>query len=101
MAPYSLIELCACQFRISFARSGHFLQDMWMATYGALSEDHHAACQDIGAFYSDTDRYLLIRRSEIVVRPKTNPLATMDVHPVIYYLPAAFRTMVFHNCRNH
>ena len=63
-------------------RSGHLFQHVRMAANGALTEDHHAACQDVSPFHGDGDRCALIAARQEVAFAKHNAFTACDIHRV-------------------
>ena len=61
-------------------RSGHLFQHVWMAANCALTEDHHAAGQDVCPFHGDGNRCALIAARQEVAFAKHNAFTACDIH---------------------
>src|SRR5690606_38604019 len=79
----------------------HLLQHVGMATDGPLTEDHHAAGEDVGAFHGDGDRHRLIAAAEIVLRPHADTLAAVHVHGVVHALAHTLGQVVLDHAGQH
>lgn len=55
--------------QVIILRGGHLLQYVRMAANRPLTEDHHAAGQNVCAFHGDGDRRALIGPGESCLRP--------------------------------
>ena len=73
---------------------GHLFQNIRMAANRPLTEDHHAAGQDIRTFNGDGDRRSLVRTRQEVAFAEHNAFTTGNVHCVDDGLLAAMGTMV-------
>ena len=63
-------------------RGGHFIQHVRMAANRALTEDHHAAGQNIGPLNGDGNRCTLIGASQEVAFAEHNAFTASDIHCV-------------------
>ena len=71
-----------------------------MAAYRTLTEDNHAASQDVGAFHRDADGNMLIIASQVVAGPHANTLATVYIHRIVNRLASALGEMIFDDGRD-
>ena len=82
-------------------RRGHLFQHVWMAANCALTEDHHAAGQDVCPFHGDGNRCALIAARQEVAFAEHNAFTACDIHRVNDRLLRAVGTVVFHNRGQH
>ena len=61
-------------------RGGHLFQHVRMAANGALTEDHHAAGQDVCPFNGDGNRSALIAACQEVAFTEHDPFTACDIH---------------------
>ena len=96
-----LVELIQATLAVMIVYRGNFFQHIRMRAYRSLPENHQRASQDIRAFHRDGDRHLLIKTSQIIVRPEADALATMHIHRIVDDDTAALGGVVFDDGRNH
>ena len=82
-------------------RRGHLFQHVRMAANCALTEDHHAAGQDVCPFHGDGNRCALIAARQEVAFAEHNAFTACDIHRVNDRLLRAVGTVVLHNRGQH
>ncbi len=82
-------------------RRRHLFQHERMAADSALTENNHAARQDIGAFYRNGDRRALVGAGEEVIVAEHDAFAARDIHSVHNGALAAMGAVILHNRRQH
>ncbi len=83
MAHEGPVELGHAGLAVGVASRGHFLQDIGMATHGALAENDQAAGKDVGALHRDRHRNDLVSAAEILFRSQADALSAVHIHGVV------------------
>ena len=82
-------------------RRFHLFQHVRMATNRSLSEDHHAAGQNVSPFNGDGNRCALVSTRQEVALPEHNAFATSDIHRINNRLLPAVGTVILNDSRQH
>ncbi|VFT77140.1 Uncharacterised protein [Klebsiella aerogenes] len=87
--------------QVVILRGGHLFQHVRVAANSPLTEDHHAAGQNVGAFNGDGDRRALVSPGEEVTFAQHNAFPAGNIHRVDNGALAAVGTVIFHNRGQH
>ena len=82
-------------------RRFHLFQHVRMATNRSLSEDHHAAGQNVSPFNGDGNRRALVSTRQEVALPEHNAFATSDIHRINNRLLPTVGTVILNDSRQH
>ena len=93
-------QLIKCVNVIIFRRF-HLFQHIRMATNRSLTEDHHAAGQNVGTFNGDGDRRALVSSCQEVALPEHNAFTAGDIHRINNRLLPAMGTVILNDSRQH
>ena len=87
--------------QVIILRGGHLRQYVRMAANRPLTEDHHAAGQNVCAFHGDGDRRALIGPGEEVAFAQHNAFPAGNIHRVDNGALAAVGAVIFHDSGQH
>ena len=82
-------------------RRGHLFQHVWMAANCALTEDHHAAGQNVSPFNGDGNRCALVSTRQEVALPEHNAFTAGNIHRINNRLLPAVGTVILNDSRQH
>ena len=82
-------------------RRFHLFQHVRMATNRSLSEDHHAAGQNVSPFNGDGNRCALVSTRQEVALPEHNAFTAGNIHRINNRLLPAVGTVILNDSRQH
>ena len=101
MAKQIFIELGNAFAFIRMLRGLHLFQDPRVTTYSPLTEDHQAACHDIGTFDRNRNGCCLPATAQIIFRTKNDAFTGIDIHCIASEFARHFGAMIFRDSRWH